>query len=167
MRRCVLLLALALVACGGPDRETFVRDANAACRDRAAGQEALGAVDQDEMLPAVTVLYEQELARLRALEPTDEDAARHADWVRASEAVAAAWRDYSTDASDRAARTRVLERFQRAPPGLRASWASASATPEPKEGQALFRSGRAPSAATSRPRDRRGARTRRPAASTR
>ena len=114
MRRCVLLLALALVACGGPDRETFVRDANAACRDRAAGQEALGAVDREEMLPAVTALYEQELERLRALEPTDEDAARHADWVRASEAVAAAWRDYSTDPSDRAARTRVLERFQRA-----------------------------------------------------
>ena len=115
MRRCVLLLALALVACGGPDRETFVRDANAACRDRAAGQEALGAVDRDEMLPAVTVLYEQELERLRALEPTDEDAARHADWVRG---VGGRGRRLApttpTDPSDRAVRTRVLERFHRA-----------------------------------------------------
>ena len=114
MRRCVLLLTLALVACGGPDRETFVGDANAACRDRAAGQEALGAVDGEEMLLAATELYEQELERLRALEPTDEDAPRHADWVRASEAVVQAWRDYTTDPSDLAARTRVLERFQRA-----------------------------------------------------
>jgi hypothetical protein len=108
------LLALALVACGGPDRETFVRDANAACRDRAAGQEALGAVDQAEMLPAVTLLYEQELERLRALEPTDEDKARHAEWVRASRAVVVAWREAVADPDDRAARRRVLERFDAA-----------------------------------------------------
>ena len=114
MRRCVLLLALALVACGGPDRETFVADANAACRDRAAGQEALGAVDEAEMLPAATELYEQELERLRALEPTDEDAALHAEWVRASEAVVAAWRAVAADPTDLAARQQVLERFQRA-----------------------------------------------------
>ena len=108
------MLALALVACGGPDRETFVREANAACRDRAAGQEALGAVDGEEMLLAATRLYEQELERLRALEPTDEDAARYAEWVRASEAVVAAWRKVAEDPDDLAARTRVLERFQRA-----------------------------------------------------
>lgn len=108
------MLALAVVACGGPDRETFVRDANAACRDRAAGQEALGAVDQAEMLAAATRLYEQELERLRALEPTDEDAARHADWVRASEAVVAAWRQYAAAPDRPAARARVAEQFESA-----------------------------------------------------
>jgi hypothetical protein len=111
MRPCVLLLALVLVACGGPDRETFVRDANAACRDRAAGQEALAAIPADELLPAATKLYEQELERLRALEPPEEDRARHAAWVRAAEAVVVAWRAYAADPTDEAARERVVDRF--------------------------------------------------------
>ncbi len=115
MRRCLTLLALlTLAACGGPDRETFVEEANAACRDRAAGQEALGAVDEDELLPAATRLYEQELERLRALEPTDEDRPRHVAWVRASEGVVDAWRQYAADPSDLGARQRVLDRFNRA-----------------------------------------------------
>ena len=108
------MLALALVACGGPDRETFVREANAACRDRAAGQEALGAVDEHELLPAATRLYEQELERLRALEPTEEDRPRYVAWVRASEGVLVAWREFAADPTDLAARRRVLNRFDRA-----------------------------------------------------
>jgi hypothetical protein len=115
MRRCLTLLALvALAACGGPDRETFVQEANAACRDRAAGQEALGAVDEDELFPAATRLYEQELQRLRALEPTEEDRPRYVAWVTASEGVVDAWREFAADSSDLAARQRVLDRFDRA-----------------------------------------------------
>ena len=114
MRWCALVLGLVVVACGGPDRETFVRDANTACRDRAAGQEALGALPRDELLAASTALYEQELARLKALEPPAEDRAEHARWVRANAEVVTAWRRYAADSGSKAARKRVLERFDHA-----------------------------------------------------
>jgi len=115
MRWCALFFALVFVAgCGGPDRETFVREANTACRDRAAGQEALAALPADELLDASTTLYEQELAQLKALEPPEEDRAEHARWVRANAQVVDAWRRYAADADSKAARKRVLERFDRA-----------------------------------------------------
>jgi hypothetical protein len=109
MRRSLLLSALVLVACGGPDRETFVRDANEACRERAAGQEALAALPADEMIPAATTLYEQELETLRELDPPEEDRARHAEWVRASADVVDAYRRYA--AGDESARQRILDQF--------------------------------------------------------
>jgi hypothetical protein len=109
MRRSLLLSALVLVACGGPDRETFVRDANEACRERAAGQEALAALPPDEMIPAATTLYEQELETLRELDPPEEDRARHAEWVRASADVVDAYRRYA--AGDESARQRILDQF--------------------------------------------------------
>ncbi|RKQ92640.1 hypothetical protein C8N24_2492 [Solirubrobacter pauli] len=114
MRWCALVLGLIVVGCGGPDREAFVREANTACRDRAAGQEALGALPTDELLDASTKLYEQELARLKALEPPEKDRAAHARWVRANAEVVEAWRRYAADADSRAARERVLVRFDRA-----------------------------------------------------
>jgi len=108
------VLGVVVAGCGGPDRETFVREANTACRDRAAGQEALGALSTAEQLDASTKLYEQELARLKALEPPEEDRAEHARWVRANVEVVSAWRRYAADADSRAARDRVLDRFDRA-----------------------------------------------------
>lgn len=112
MRRSLLLSALLLAGCGEPDRETFVREANAACQERAAGQEALAALPADEMLPAATLLYEQELERLRALEPPEEDRARHAEWVRASAGVVRAYRRYAADAGNAAVRERVVDEFE-------------------------------------------------------
>ena len=114
MRWRVLVVGLVVVACGGPDRESFIRQANTACRDRAAGQEALGALPTDELLDASTTLYEQELARLKALEPPEEHRAAHARWVRANAEVVDAWRRYAADSGSEAARERVLERFDRA-----------------------------------------------------
>ncbi|MDA0179145.1 hypothetical protein OJ997_02465 [Solirubrobacter phytolaccae] len=114
MRRCALLLGLVVVGCGGPDRETFVREANSACRDRAAGQEALAELQADELLDASTRLYEQELEVLRALEPPEEDRAAHAKWVRANADLVQAWRRYAADAGNEDARDRVLDRFDRA-----------------------------------------------------
>lgn len=112
MRRCWLLPVIALAGCGEPDRETFVREANAACRERAAGQDALAGLPASELVPAATRLYEQELERLRALEPPDADRARHAEWVRASADVLSAYRRLEDDASNQAARDRVTEQYE-------------------------------------------------------
>lgn len=113
MRCCLLLLALLVVGCGESDRETFMREANAACQERAAGQEALEGVPVDELLPAATKLYEQEAETLRALELPDENEARYAAWVRASVDVVSAYRAYADEPS-LARRERVTERFDRA-----------------------------------------------------
>lgn len=112
MRHLLLLPALALVGCGGPDRETFVEEANTACRDRAAGQESLAELPVEEMLPAATRLYEQELQRLRALEPPEDDRASHDEWVEANAAVVAAWRRYAANARSEAAREQLTDRYE-------------------------------------------------------
>jgi hypothetical protein len=113
MRRSLFLLALVLVACGESDREAFLRDANAACQERAAGQQALEGVPEEELLPAATKLYEQELETLRALEPPEENRARYVAWMRASEHVVDAYRTYAAEPT-LGQRERVLQRFDRA-----------------------------------------------------
>ena len=50
------------------------------------------------MLPAVTELYEQELERLRALEPPPEDRARYDRWVRGVADGFAEWRRFARHA---------------------------------------------------------------------
>jgi hypothetical protein len=112
MRRCVLLPALALLACGGPDRETFLSEANAVCRDRAASQEALAGLPRVELLPAQTQVYEQSLAQLRALEPPDDYRDAHEEWVVAATAEASAWKRYASGPENARARQRVLEAYE-------------------------------------------------------
>lgn len=112
MRWRVLVSGLLVLGCGSPDRETFVREANAACRDRAAGQEALETLPADEMLVAATTLYEQELARLRALEPPAADRAEHARWVRANADVVRAWRRYAANVDSAGSRERLTDSYE-------------------------------------------------------
>ena len=107
----MLLPALALLACGGPDRETFLSEANAVCRDRAASQEALAGLPRVELLPAQTRVYEQSLAQLRALEPPDDYRDAHEEWVAAAAAEATAWKRYASGPENARARQRVLEAY--------------------------------------------------------
>jgi hypothetical protein len=112
MRRCVLLGALAFLACGGPDAGTFLTEANAVCRDRAASQDALAGLPREELLPAQTRVYEQSLAQMRALEPPDAYRDAHAEWVDAASAEATAWKRYASGPESARARERVLEAFE-------------------------------------------------------
>ena len=112
MRRSACLLALAFVACGGPDRETFLREANAVCRDRAASQDALAGLPRDELLPAQTELYAQGLAQMRALEPPDDYRHAHEEWVEAATAEVSAWKRYAAGPENAAARERVVTAFE-------------------------------------------------------
>lgn len=112
MRRCACLLVLVFAACGGPDRETFLRDANAVCRDRAASQDALAGLPAEELLPAQTELYEQGLAQMRALEPPDDYRDAHEEWVEAAAREVSVWNRYAADPENTAARERVLAAFE-------------------------------------------------------
>jgi len=112
MRRSACLLALGLAACGGPDRETFLRDANAVCRDRAASQGALAGLPREELLPAQTRVYEQGLAQMRALEPPDDYRHAHEEWVEAAAAEVTAWKRYAAGPENAAARERVVTAFE-------------------------------------------------------
>lgn len=112
MRRCACLLALGFAACGGPDRETFLSEANAVCRDRAASQQALAGLSREELLPAQTRVYDQGLAQVRALEPPDAYRDAHEEWVDATAAEVSAWKRYASGPESLAARQRVLTAYE-------------------------------------------------------
>lgn len=92
-----IVITGAVTGCGGGmDRDAFVREANAACRDRARGEEAAQPreLPPNEVLARSTQVYEQELKRLRQLEPPDDDRARYQEMLRGKDQGLAAWREF-------------------------------------------------------------------------
>jgi hypothetical protein len=92
MRWCWLVLLALVAGCGGgDDRASFVSEVNAACREyqRAADADR----PPDDMGEAYTAALEEEIERLRDIEPPDADRARYEEMVRHQEEGLASWKE--------------------------------------------------------------------------